>query len=249
MMPSNYSDHERHIWSVPTPTGSQLLPGCGMAWGIQLDGKKNVVVATVGEAASRQGDFFEAVCFAKERKLPVLFIVEDNAYGISSPTRKINPLALGVLEPNEWTHLGGEEVQEIYEAGAAAMEKMRDEGGPHFWWIKMERLSSHTSSDDQKLYRSADELAECEKHDPVTCWKEKLIAAGDLTEVEFSRLENEIKERVRTEYSDPRKGEDPSLTELRRHGLGSLPRFKVEVFPRGKYRFGDTVNRTLRPAL
>jgi len=40
MMPSHYSDVERHIWSVPTPTGSQLLPGCGMAWGIQLDGKK-----------------------------------------------------------------------------------------------------------------------------------------------------------------------------------------------------------------
>ena len=77
---------------------------------MRLDGKKNVVVTTVGDAATRQGDFFEAVCFAKERKLPVLFIVEDNAYGISSPTRKINPLALGVLEPNEWTHLGGEAI-------------------------------------------------------------------------------------------------------------------------------------------
>src|SRR5438477_1959425 len=88
MMPSHYSDVERHIWSVPTPTGSQLLPGCGMAWGIQLDGKRNVVVTTVGDAATRQGDFFEAICFAKEKKLPVLFLVEDNAYGISMPTRK-----------------------------------------------------------------------------------------------------------------------------------------------------------------
>ena len=54
--------------------------------------KPNVVVATIGDAATRQGDFYEAVCFAKERKLPVLFVVEDNDYGISSPTRKINPL-------------------------------------------------------------------------------------------------------------------------------------------------------------
>jgi len=121
MMPSHYSDLERHIWSVPTPTGSQLLPGCGMAWGIQLDGKKNVVVTTVGDAATRQGDFFEAVCFAKEKKLPVLFIVEDNGYGISSPTRKINPLALGVLEPNEWRELAGEAVQEIYNTAADAL--------------------------------------------------------------------------------------------------------------------------------
>ena len=97
MMPSHYSDRELNIWSVPTPTGSQLLPACGMAWGMKLDGKNSIVVTTVGDAASRQGDVFEAICFAKEKKLPVLFIVEDNAYGISSPTRKINPLALDVL--------------------------------------------------------------------------------------------------------------------------------------------------------
>ena len=92
-MPSHYSYAARNIWSVPTPTGAQLLPACGIAWGIKLDGKPNFVIATIGDAATRQGDFFEAVCFAKERKLPVLFVVEDNAYGISSPTRKINPLA------------------------------------------------------------------------------------------------------------------------------------------------------------
>src|SRR5262249_7163747 len=78
-MPSHYSDADLHIWSVPTPTGSQLLPACGIAWGIQLDGKKSVVVTTIGDAATRQGDFFEAICFAKEKKLPMLFLVEDNA--------------------------------------------------------------------------------------------------------------------------------------------------------------------------
>src|SRR6266576_1240347 len=151
MMPSHYSDAERHIWSVPTPTGSQLLPGCGMAWGTQLDGKNNVGVTTVGEAATRQGDFFEAVCFAKERKLPVLFIVEDNAYGISSPTRKINPLAIDVLQPNDWKQIDGSDVQQIYDEGVKAFESMRAGGGPVFFWVNMERLSSHTSSDDHKL--------------------------------------------------------------------------------------------------
>src|SRR5438477_1016586 len=163
MMASHYSDIDLHIWSVPTPTGSQLLPACGIAWGLKLDGKKNIVVTTVGDAATRQGDFFEAVCFAKERKLPVLFIVEDNAYGISTPTREINPLALGVLEPGEWQEFPGEALQEIYQAAAKAIEEMRPGGGPHFWWVRMERLSSHTSSDDQKRYSSADELAAIEK--------------------------------------------------------------------------------------
>jgi 2-oxoisovalerate dehydrogenase E1 component len=249
MMPSHYSDADLHIWSVPTPTGSQLLPACGMAWGIRLDGKNNVVVATVGDAATRQGDFFEAVCFAKERKLPVLFIVEDNAYGISSPTRKINPLALGVFEPNDWTQLAGEDVQGIYDAAADAFDKMRAGGGPHFWWVKMERLSSHTSSDDQKLYRSAEELTECEKHDPVTCWKEKLIADGDLTDAEFAKIDNEIKERIRAEYSEAEKAENPLADELTANVTEAPPKLNDEVLPPGKYRIGDTVNQTLRLGL
>ncbi len=249
MMPSHYSDLERHIWSVPTPTGSQLLPGCGMAWGIQLDSKKNVVVTTVGDAATRQGDFFEAVCFAKEKKLPVLFVVEDNAYGISSPTREINPLALGVLESNEWKELAGEDVQQIYDGAASAIEKMRAGGGPHFWWVKMERLSSHTSSDDQKLYRSAEELEALEKCDPVKCWKEQLIAEGVLTAEEFAKIDNEIKERIRGEYAEAEKAEDPSPNELVANVTGPLPKTDKEILPPGKYRIGDTVNKTLRLGL
>src|SRR3989442_9754248 len=127
-MPSHYSHANLHIWSVPTPTGSELLPACGIAWGIKLDEKKNLVVTTVGDAATRQGDFFEAVCFAKEKKLPLLFLVEDNGYGISSPTRETNPLALDVLRPNEWQQLAGHDVQQIYDAARTAIEKIRDGG-------------------------------------------------------------------------------------------------------------------------
>src|SRR5256714_6631195 len=249
MMASHYSDIDLHIWSVPTPTGSQLLPACGIAWGIQLDGKKNIVVTTVGDAATRQNNNPPAVCFAKERKLPVLFIVEDNAYGISTPTREINPLALGVLEPDEWQQLAGEDVQGIYDAAQAAMEKMRAGGGPHFWWVKMERLSSHTSSDDQKLYRSAEELVEIEKPDPRKCWKDKLIAEGVITADEFAKIDNEIKERVRSEFAEAEKAEDPSPNELTANVTGTMPKIDKEVLPPGKYRIGDTVNQTLRLGL
>src|SRR4030095_5464099 len=100
------------------------------------------------------------------------------------------------------------------DAAATAIEKMRAGGGPHFWWVQMERLSSHTSSDDHKLYRSAEELAECEKHDPLTCWKEKLISEGLITANEFAKLDREIKERLRAEFAEAEKAEDPSPTEL-----------------------------------
>src|SRR5256885_8877734 len=248
-MPSHYSDADLHIWSVPTPTGSQLLPACGIAWGIKLDGKKNVVVTTIGDAATRQGDFFEAVCFAKEKELPVLFLVEDNAYGISMPTRKTNPLALDILKQENWRHIEGQDVQQVYDATAEAFEKIRAGGGPFFCWIKMERLSSHTSSDDQKLYRNEQELRDLEKFDPLKCWKDQLIQEGIITEDDFARLNSEIKERIRREYSEAEKAEDPSPNELLTNVTKPPPKIDNEILPPGKYRIGDTVNKTLRAGL
>jgi len=248
-MPSHYSNADLHIWSVPTPTGSQLLPACGIAWGIQLDSKKNLVVTTVGDAATRQGDFFEAICFAKEKKLPLLFLVEDNAYGISMPTRKTNPLALNVLEPDNWRRIDGQNVQQIYDATAEAFGKIRAGGGPFFFWIKMERLSSHTSSDDQKLYRNEQELRDLEKFDPLKCWKDQLIKEGIITADDFARLNSEIKERIRREYSEAEKAEDPSPNELLTNVTKPPPKIEKEILPPGKYRIGDTVNKTLRAGL
>jgi len=248
-MPSHYSNADLHIWSVPTPTGSQLLPACGIAWGIKLDGKSNLVVTTVGDAATRQGDFYEAISFAKEKKLPMLFLVEDNAYGISMPTRKTNPLALNVLEPDNWRHLEGQNVQQVYQATAEAFEKIRAGGGPFFFWVTMERLSSHTSSDDQKLYRSDQELRELEKFDPVKCWKDQLIEEGIITAEDFARLDGEIKERIRREYAEGEKAEDPSPNELLANVTKPPPKIEKEILPPGKYRIGDTVNKTLRLGL
>src|SRR5437773_4761719 len=248
-MPSHYSNADLHIWSVPTPTGSQLLPACGIAWGIQLDGKKDLVVTTVGDAATRQGDFFEAICFAKEKKLPLLFLVEDNAYGISMPTRKTNPLALNVLEPDNWRRIDGEKVEEKYDGTAEAFGKMRAGCGPFFFWIKMEWLSSHTSSDDQKLYRNEQELRELEKFDPLKCWKDQLIKEGSITADDFARLNSEIKERIRREYTEAEKAEDPSPNELLANVTKPSPKIEKEILPPGKYRMGDTVNKTLRAGL
>ncbi len=248
-MPSHYSNADLHIWSVPTPTGSQLLPACGIAWGIKLDRKKNLVVTTVGDAASRQGDFFEAICFAKEKKLPLLFLVEDNAYGISMPTRETNPLALNVLEPDNWRQIEGQNVQLVYDATAEAFEKIRAGSGPFFFWVTMERLSSHTSSDDQKLYRAEEELLGLEKFDPLKCWKDQLIKEGVIRAEDFAKLDTEIKERIRREYADAERAEDPSPNELLANVTKPPPKIEKEVLPPGKYRIGDTVNKTLRLGL
>lgn len=248
-MPSHYSYAAKGIWSVPTPTGAQLLPACGLAWGIKLDGKPNVVITTIGDAASRQGDFFEAIAFAKERQLPVLFVVEDNKYGISSPTDKIHPRALNVINADDWQVVDGSDPQAVYDAGAEAFEAMRAGGGPRFFWVDMERLSSHTSSDDQKLYRTAEELTECEKRDPLRVWSERLIAENIITSEDYEKLDNQVKERIRKEFTEADRAEDPSADELMLQVTGELPELDDEVLPPGKYRIGDTINKALRRGL
>jgi 2-oxoisovalerate dehydrogenase E1 component len=248
-MPSHYSYASKNIWSVPTPTGSQLLPACGIAWGIKLDARPNFVIATIGDAATRQGDFYEAISFAKERQLPVLFLVEDNGYGISSPTREINPLALDVLQPNDWREIDGSDVSAVYAAGQEAIAHLRAGKGPVFFWVKMERLSSHTSSDDHKLYRSAEEIAGLSEADPLTKWKDQLIADGDLTAEGYAKLDQEIKERIRQEFINAERDQDPSADELELEITGRLPQLDDELLPAGKYRIGDVINQTLRRGL
>src|SRR2546429_6421012 len=179
----------------------------------------------------------------------MLFLVEDNGYGISMPTRKNNPLALNVLQPDNWRRIEGQDVQQVYDATAEAFEKIRAGSGPAFFWVKMERLSSHTSSDDQKLYRSAEELQELEKGDPLKCWKDQLIEEAVISTAEFAKIENEIKERIRREYSDAEKAEDPSPNQLLSNVAKLSPRTDKEILPPGKYRIGDTVNKTLRAGL
>ena len=249
MMPSHFSNRALNILSVPTPLGSQLLPACGIAWGIQLDGKPNIVVATIGDAATRQGDFYEAISFAVERKLPMLFVVEDNAYGISTPTRTTNPLAIETLNKSQWQTIDGHDPEAVHAATQAAIAKLRAGSGPIFLWAKLERLSSHTSTDDHTLYRSKEDLAALEQFDPIRVLKERMIAAGELTAAEFAKLEAGTKERVRAVYAEAEKAEDPSADELMLEVTAPAPELNEELFKAGSYRMGDLINKTLRAGL
>jgi 2-oxoisovalerate dehydrogenase E1 component len=249
MMPSHYCSRELNIVSVPTPTGSQLVPACGIAWGIQLDQKDGAVVTCIGDAATRQGDFYEAISFAQEKKLPLLLLVEDNAYGISTPTRRTNPLALRVINPTQWQEVDGTDPLAVHEATRRALQAIREGQGPVFLWVRVERLSSHTSSDDHTLYRSKEDIAALERHDPIRTLKQQMVKDGELTEKEFAKLDEDLKEKVRKDYAAAEKAENPRADELMIESLGPAPEVSGELFPAGKYRMGDLVNRTLRAGL
>lgn len=247
----HFSDRALNIWSHPSPVGVHLLPACGAAWGMQLDGQSNVVYASLGEASARQGDFFEAVCFAKERKLPMVFVVQDNRIAISTSTVETNPIALGVLNQSEWIRVDGSDVDAVARAGKKAFAKARSGDGPAFIWCDVERFSNHSSADDQRMYRAAAELEAMHTRDPIAVYQAQLIEAGFLTEAEAEQLEAEVKDSIRETYQAASAEADPLAEETALHLTG--PDVDIPDGPKldlgERCRMLDAVNQTFHAAL
>jgi len=249
-MPGHYSDRDRNIWSVPTPTGANALPGCGAAWAMQMEGKNNVVVATVGDAASRQGEFYEAVSFAMERQLPIILVVEDNQYGISTNTEKFNPFKLGVFNENEIVKVDARHPDRVFEAGAAAFDKARSGRGPTVMWCQLDRLCSHTSSDDHRVYRPQEEIDDMLARDPIAVVSRELIAAGELTENDWEATKQEINEQVDREYMAAENEPDPVAQETLDHLFGDLPQPQSPPLEGDrKWRMVDAINQVFKQGL
>ncbi|MGZ0707368.1 thiamine pyrophosphate-dependent enzyme [Coraliomargarita sp. W4R53] len=247
----HFSDRALNIWSHPSPVGAHLLPACGAAWGMQLDGKDGVVYASLGEASARQGDFFEAVCFAKERKLPVVFVVEDNRIAISTSTTSTNPIALGVLNQGEWRRVDGSDVEAVAVAGQEAVEHARSGHGPAFIWCDVERFSNHSSADDQRMYRAADELDAMHERDPIAVFQRRMIEDGVLTEASAQALEDEVREEIRAAYREAGTMQDPLAEECNLHLTGELstPASMPAMELGESCRMLDAVNKTFHSAM
>lgn len=249
-MPGHYSSRKLNIWSVPTPTGANLLPACGVAFGMQLNGKSNVVVATIGDAASRQGEFYEAVSFAVERKLPIVLIVEDNRYGISTNTDKFNPFKLGVFNEDLVVHVDARHPDRVWDAANQAIDKARAGEGPTVMVCELDRLCSHTSSDDHRVYRPAEEIAEMMDRDPISVLADELIENGELTQDQWDAIRQQIDDQVDQEYIQAESEADPSADEVMDGLFGQLPTPKVPPIEGGKkWRMVDAVNRVFHEGL
>lgn len=249
-MPGHYSSRKHNIWSVPTPTGANALPACGVAWSMQLTGKRNVVIATVGDAASRQGEFYEAVSFAVERKLPIVLIVEDNLYGISTNTEKFNPFKLEIFNEDLVVRVDARHPDRVYEAAAVAIGKARSGGGPTLMVCEVDRLCSHTSSDDHRVYRPQHEIDEMMTRDPITVVANELIEAGELSAEDWEAIKQEINQQVDREYIEAENEADPRAEELLDHLFGPLPEPKSPPLEGGrKWRMVDAINAVFKAGL
>ena len=249
-MPGHYSSRKLNVFSVPTPTGANMLPACGTAWAMKLSGDDSVAVASVGDAASRQGEFFEAIAFAVQEKLPVIFVVEDNKYGISTPTERFNPFKLGVINEDIVVNVNARYPEKVYAASAAAVEKARKGDGPTILWMDLDRLSSHTSSDDHRVYRPQEDIDEMVTRDPILLLRQKLIDTGQLTEAEFEQMETDIANLVDEAYLKAETAEDPRADEVLAHNFGSsTPAEAPPIQPGPRQTMVSTINQTFRKAL
>ncbi len=248
-MPGHYSSRKLNVFSVPTPTGANLLPACGVAWAMKLEGKDSLALASIGDAASRQGEFYEAAAFAIQEKLPVILMIEDNKYGISTPTHKYNPMHLELFNEGHIIHCNARTMDSVYEAGAEAADRARSGGGPSILWCELDRLGSHTSSDDHRVYRPLEDIEEMQHRDPIRLLAEELIGAGLLTDARFKEMQEEIAAEVDAAYQEGEKAEDPKAEEVLLHGWGDSVTAEMPPVQPGRQTMVSTINQTFRKAL
>lgn len=216
-MPGHFGDRGRGIWSALSPVAHHLLPACGSAWAMKRRGVPHIAVALTGEAACRQGEFFEAVAFAVERSLPVLFVVEDNHLGISTPTDTLTPLSLGMLKGVPVTTVDARDPRTLFDAAQVAVNGVRGGDGPMILWCDLDRLDSHTSFDDQRAYLPEAVIRAKWQRDPVAA------SLGHLTEQEATVLRQRIADEVYTAYEQVLTEPAPSAEDALQDRLGPAP--------------------------
>lgn len=248
-MPGHYSSRPHNVFSVCTLTGGNCLPACGTAWGMKMDGKDSVAIATIGDAAARQGEFYEAWAFAMQEKLPVIFVLEDNKYGISTPTEKFMPFNLGLFDSDAVVKVDGRHPDNILEAGRTAIEKARKGDGPTMIWLDIDRLSSHTSSDDHRVYRDLNDIEEMQLRDPIRLLSEELLKSGELTEAAFQAMQDEVFKEVDEDYIAAEKADDPIGEETMRDCWGDEVDAEAPPIGAGRQTMVSAINTTFRKAL
>ena len=214
-MPSHWGHKKLNIFTTSSPTGSQLLQAVGAAEAI-LRAERNglnellgiapdeVVLTTTGDGTCSQGEFWEAVSNAVNLKVPLVFLVEDNGYAISTPSEVQYPGAniAALLKGYESQGLlildevDGCDPIASHEAMMRAVAYARSRRGPALVRARVVRPYSHSLSDDEQLYKTSSVRAEEAKRDPLPTFGAKLVELGDLTETDLDQLKAEIQLEV-----------------------------------------------------
>jgi pyruvate dehydrogenase E1 component alpha subunit len=173
---------QRQDFPICVPIGTQAPHAVGVALAFQLRGQPRVAVCTFGDGATSRGDVYESMNFAGVRRLPVVFVVNNNQWAISVPrstqsaaeTLAQKAIAAGFIGEQ----VDGNDVVAVRAVMAEALERARAGGGPTMVEALTYRLTDHTTADDASRYRSDAEVSEHWKADPVARLRDLLVDLG-----------------------------------------------------------------------
>jgi pyruvate dehydrogenase E1 component alpha subunit len=189
-------DAERHMLGGNGIVGAHIPVATGVALKIRYRKEKGVVLCFFGDGAIHQGSFHESLNLAKIWNLPIVYICENNQYGMGTDFRRVSAVddfsRMGSSYNIPGTQLDGMDVLKVHEGVREAVERARKESEPSFLEIVTYRYKGHSMS-DPATYRTKEELEGYRKQDPILILKAGMIKAGEITEEQFSALDGECK--------------------------------------------------------
>lgn len=200
-MSNHFAKPEWHIENISSATGTHDLHAAGVARAMVYYGHKGVAITSHGESATSEGFVYEAINGASLERLPVIFVIQDNGYGISVPkseqtaNRKVAENFSG-FKNLKIIYCNGKDVFDSMNAMTEAHEYARETRNPVIVQANCVRIGSHSNSDKHTLYRDENELEYVKDADPLMKFRRMLLRYKRLTEEELQQIEANAKKEL-----------------------------------------------------
>ena len=213
-MSNHFAKPEWNVHNVSSCTGNHATQAVGVARAMKRYGTKGVAISSQGESSVSEGYVYEAINGASNEKLPVLFVIQDNGYGISVPKkdqtarRKVADNFTGFKNLKIF-HCNGKDVFDSMNILTAAKEYIREHDHPVIVQANCVRIHSHSNSDRHELYRDDFELNYVGLYDPLAKYRRLLLRYNRFTLEEIEKIEEESKEIVKKAHKAAMAAPDP----------------------------------------
>jgi pyruvate dehydrogenase E1 component alpha subunit len=211
------ADVSRNFWGGHAIVGAQLPIAAGMALGDKYAGRDGVTICMFGEGATNIGFFHEALNLSKVWTLPVLWVCENNIYGMgtkvtrASAVSEIQQKAEGYGMAHE--RVDGMNVMAVYETAKKAIETVRSGSGPRMLEIMTYRFRGHSMGDPER-YRKHEEVMEWEGHDPIGFFQTYLIKNKKATARGLEEIDTRAREDIQKAIEFSEASPEPALDTL-----------------------------------
>lgn len=215
------------VLPVSVPIASQMQHATGIGMANNIKNEKNVVMTYVGDGGTSHGDFHEALNFASVFKSPVVFIVQNNQYAIST-SRKIQTMSDNIaLKAAAYAMPGilvdGNDIFAMYNAAKAAVDRARNGEGPTLIEAYTYRLGAHTTSDDPTKYRDDAEVEEWKKKDPILRFGEYLKGKNLIDDQWIDETKKELEKEVKDTFESIEDKSDTVLEDIFKYHYEEMP--------------------------